>query len=350
MEDWKNFISKKLLPELKGDLFWEKRLKSLEKEICPNGIHLAIFNEPYLSYILEGKKTIESRFSKNKIAPYKNVYTNDIVLLKLSGGPIIGICLISDIWHYLLVPESWKEMKKEYTISLCAQDPNFWQQRKSASYATLMRMKHIEHIKPIEFSKKDRRGWVVLKEKSDPNKSLNIKSTIIALSGKIGCGKTTLSNALSSKLSCPSVSFGHYIRKEAKRRGLEQTRDSLQQLGGELLKDPNKLCLDVLSSISWSSNQNIIVDGVRHKCILEELHKLKPKSKILLVYIDVKENIRLDRLKKRNSSDYIELIKIESHITEIDVKEILKNRADIVVDGELPVTDLIQKIISMLEV
>ncbi|MCI9434957.1 MAG: hypothetical protein HFI86_06785 [Bacilli bacterium] len=36
-------------------------------------IHLGIFSEPYLTYMLEGKKTIESRFSKNKIVPYNKI-------------------------------------------------------------------------------------------------------------------------------------------------------------------------------------------------------------------------------------------------------------------------------------
>lgn len=39
-------------------------------QIRKKKIHLGIFNEPCLSYMLDRKKTIESRFSKNKIAPY----------------------------------------------------------------------------------------------------------------------------------------------------------------------------------------------------------------------------------------------------------------------------------------
>ena len=345
MDDWKKFLNKKLLPELENDSYW---IDQISHSTFSTGLHLAIFNEPYLSYIMEGEKTIESRFSKNKIAPYKNAYVNDIILLKLSGGPIIGLCQISDIWHYILDPKSWERMRKEYTISLCAQDPSFWRQREGASYATLMRLKNIKRIKPLPFIKKDRRGWVVLKHKSDIKEPLNIKSTIIAMSGKIGSGKSTLADALSSKLSWPSVSFGGYIRNEAKKKQLKHTRDSLQQLGGELLKNPNLLCSNVLSSISWNTDQCVIVDGIRHRSILDELHKLNPNSNIIFVYVDVNEKKRLDRLKKRNSNDYIELIKIESHFTETDVKKFLKDRADLVVDGDLPLNDLVQKIVSKL--
>ena len=38
--------------------------------VVKNNVHVAIVNEPFLGYIKNGKKTIESRFTKNKIAPY----------------------------------------------------------------------------------------------------------------------------------------------------------------------------------------------------------------------------------------------------------------------------------------
>lgn len=349
MKQWNTFINKQLLPELIGDSFWEEKIVSMEKNLILDGFHLAIFNEPYLSYIFQGKKTIESRFSINKIAPYKNVFANDIVLLKLSGGPVIGICQISDIWHYRLDPKSWKEMRKEYTSSLCAQDPNFWRQRERASYATLMKIRKIRKIRPIKFIKKDRRGWVVLKHRTESYELLDIKSTILAIAGKIGSGKSTLTNALSKKLSWSAVSFGSYIRDEAKKMGIEQNRLNLQQLGAELLKNPEKLCMNVLSSASWNSDQNLLIDGIRHKNILKALYKLKPNLKIIFIYVDIKEDTRIKRLKKRTSDDYKILKEIESHSTEVDVINILQNNADIIVDGELPTNDLVQKIVSKLK-
>ena len=51
-------------------------------EPSPFSVHLAILLEPYLQYILDGTKTVESRFSKNRIAPYNMVEPGDVVLLK----------------------------------------------------------------------------------------------------------------------------------------------------------------------------------------------------------------------------------------------------------------------------
>jgi ASC-1-like (ASCH) protein len=127
------------------------------------GLHLAIFVEPYLRYILEGKKTVESRFSERRVAPYESVRRDDVILLKKSGGPIVGLCQATDIWYYELDPQSWRNIRTGFSKMLCAQDPDFWNQRKSAEFATLIRLTNVLKINPFKYVKSDRRGWVVLK-------------------------------------------------------------------------------------------------------------------------------------------------------------------------------------------
>lgn len=65
-------------------------LKKEFNDIKNRTIHLGVFTEPYLSLMLNGVKTIESRFSKNKILPYNQISKNDIVIIKKSGGQILG--------------------------------------------------------------------------------------------------------------------------------------------------------------------------------------------------------------------------------------------------------------------
>lgn len=130
---------------------------------APFGLHLAVLVEPYLRYILEGKKTVESRFSERRIAPYGNVQRDDVILLKRSGGPILGLCQVSNRWYYELDPPSWNEIRIEFSKMLCAQDPEFWRQRASAEFATLISLRNVLKIQPIKYSKNDRRGWVVMK-------------------------------------------------------------------------------------------------------------------------------------------------------------------------------------------
>jgi hypothetical protein len=125
-------------------------------------IHLAVFTEPYLGYILAGQKTIESRFSITRKAPYEQVSPGDLILLKKTGGPICGFCRVTNVWFYQLTPKSFVEIQRQFSKQICAQDPQFWESRREAQFATLMRIDDVAEIPPIAVSKKDRRGWVVL--------------------------------------------------------------------------------------------------------------------------------------------------------------------------------------------
>jgi hypothetical protein len=152
-----------LLPSVQGDTFWESYFEYfITQECSPFALHLAVMVEPYLQFVLDGKKTIESRFSVHRCPPYKKAQKGDVIFLKQSGGPIVGICQISDAWFYQLDPVSWITIKKDFAAAICAQDPEFWTTREAASFATLLRIKHVKPIEPIPYAKRDRRGWVVL--------------------------------------------------------------------------------------------------------------------------------------------------------------------------------------------
>lgn len=156
-----------LLSAVQGDPFWENYLMELKTPFSATfSLHLAIFVEPYLQFILEGKKTVESRFSSRRFAPYNRVDKGDVVLLKQSSGPIVGVCQVNYAWFYELDPESLQTLKKDFAVAICAQDSDFWKQREAASFATLMRIENVKSISPIKFTKRDRRGWVVIHESS----------------------------------------------------------------------------------------------------------------------------------------------------------------------------------------
>lgn len=128
-------------------------------------IHLAILVEPYLTYMLDGRKTIESRFSVKRCAPFEQIGAGDIILLKKTAGPIVGICRALNAWFYSIEPESWESMQ-HFSAEICAEDPNFWESRRHASFATLIHVHDVESIDPIPVKKRDRRGWVVVREKT----------------------------------------------------------------------------------------------------------------------------------------------------------------------------------------
>lgn len=144
------------------DDYWQSLLAGFTVG-TKNTIHLGVFIEPYLQLIIEGKKTIESRFSINRTAPYCKVEDGDLLLLKRSGGPIVGICQITQAWSYVLDKDKWDTLKTQYAKALCIQSPAFWEQKRNANYATLMKVRHVRPIEPaILFIKSDRRGWLAL--------------------------------------------------------------------------------------------------------------------------------------------------------------------------------------------
>jgi len=130
-------------------------------------MHLGIFVEPFLTYILSGQKTVESRFSARQVPPFGCVCAGDIILLKRSGGSIIGLCQVSNVWMYRLNASTWNGIRSEFAEAMCAQDPEFWQMRSRASYATLMRLADVVPIAPLAYPKRDRRGWVVIRSTID---------------------------------------------------------------------------------------------------------------------------------------------------------------------------------------
>ena len=124
--------------------------------------HLAIFREPYLQFIIEGRKTVESRFSKNRCAPYDSVADGDVLLLKLSGGDIVGLCVVEKVWFYQLDPKSLKFIREKFGAAICPVDETFWEDRKQSAYASLMRITQVTMIDNVKIDKRDRRGWMVL--------------------------------------------------------------------------------------------------------------------------------------------------------------------------------------------
>lgn len=155
---------------LARDANWSARFSCAMSNKGALGLHIGVFVQPYLDYLLQGKKTVESRFSSVRCAPFKCVSQGDLVLLKLSGGPIVGIAEIEHVWSYELDPSSWKDIRRHFTQSLCAQDPAFWESRKHASFATLMKIARVSRLPPTFWPKRDRRGWVVIK----PNDNASI--------------------------------------------------------------------------------------------------------------------------------------------------------------------------------
>jgi ASC-1-like (ASCH) protein len=156
----------KLLASLKRSApmnkYWKLKLKTIGKKSAK--VHLAMFTGPFLNLILAGTKTIESRFSTNRIAPFNRINTGDIIILKKSGGQIEAICEAGQVHFYSEINmKALKEIDVTYGVRIASKfEKGFWGKRKNAKYGTLIELKEISPLHNLYCEKKDRRGWVVL--------------------------------------------------------------------------------------------------------------------------------------------------------------------------------------------
>jgi len=161
MPEWTSSLVDEISTHLQPHPYWGPRL-STSPPNSTGAIHLAVFVEPFLQFVLEGNKTVESRFSTNRCAPYQSVQAGDVLLLKRSSGPVVAIAEVGQVWFYELDPAAWRIIKSKFGPLLRIEDPEFWRQKSSACFATLMRLERVEAIPPVSCAKRDRRGWVVL--------------------------------------------------------------------------------------------------------------------------------------------------------------------------------------------
>lgn len=179
--------------------------------------------------------------------------------------------------------------------------------------------------------------------------SKRMKTILICFAGRIGSGKTTVSKVVADTLKWQRASFGDCVRMEAFRQGLDESRQVLQRLGESLVEDPDKFCRLLLKKYSWKPGQNLIIDGIRHSKILDSLRKLTDPSEVFLVFVSTDEKIIKKRFAEENPLRKDDLMSIEAHSTETEVKTILPAKSSLIVDGARPIKILVKEIMAWLK-
>lgn len=151
-----------LTPRLAAQPFWLRRVEQCLSETASSRLHLAVFHEPFLTLLLDGKKTIESRFSVNRIAPYHRIARDDVILLKRNAGPVVGVALAGDPGFYEMDAAAWGDIRARFAAAICAPGEQFWAERAQARYATLIPIRAATAFPAVPVAKRDRRGWVVI--------------------------------------------------------------------------------------------------------------------------------------------------------------------------------------------
>ena len=124
---------------------------------------------------------------------------------------------------------------------------------------------------------------------------------IVCLTGMPGAGKSTIADGLKLK-GYDTISMGNAIREEAKRLGLDPTRENLGELMLELREKngPGAVAELIKPQIESSSVDVIVIDGVRSN---DEIQVLRSLGTVKLLAIHASTNTRFDFLQKRGRSD-----------------------------------------------
>jgi len=164
MSAWPYPLVDQLQSAVRANEVWSDTLWRLSHgNLAHCRVHVAVLVEPYLRLILAGSKTVESRFARRRYAPYGCLRSGDVILLKKAGGPIMGMCEAAEVSFHERHDGSWQSIRDTFAQDLCAIDEVFWQQRETTSYATLVVLSRVcRLVPPLDFHKRDRRGWVVL--------------------------------------------------------------------------------------------------------------------------------------------------------------------------------------------
>lgn len=165
-------------------------------------------------------------------------------------------------------------------------------------------------------------------------------SRIVALSGRMGSGKTTAAFLLACRLAWLHVSFGDYVRDIANLREVSPTRRNLQEIGMQLTDGGmERFCREVLKHSGWRPGFSAVVDGIRHVSAVEAIRDLVRPTGVLHVHLEAPEGVRQDRLRRRGDSTF----RIDGlHPVEAEVSALLPRAADVVISTDRSESDLVQ--------
>ena len=121
--------------------------------------HLAIMRNPWMDYLIQGIKTIESRISQKRIAPWRQVEQDDWIYFRLSGDFVVthkaqvrGVAYHSGIG----ILDKLRRYKNEIGI-----DATYIRSKLKCNYLTLM---WLDTVIPLEenvfpHTQKGQKAW-----------------------------------------------------------------------------------------------------------------------------------------------------------------------------------------------
>ena len=179
---------------------------------------------------------------------------------------------------------------------------------------------------------------------------------IIGLTGRNAAGKGAVADIL-KKHSFVYHSLSDTLREELKKKGKEESRTNLIQIGNDLRNSGGPSVLADLMIKNLISSESHIVDSIRNPSEVDSLNRKYDNHIFNLFLVDADQKIRFDRLKKRgrkgDSSSWEEFVHQESLEEKSDdpnKQQLLAtiSKADFVIDNSGSLADLEKNVLGIL--
>lgn len=134
-------------------------------------VHVAIVSPQCLARILDGRKTMESRLSATRRAPFGRVGRGDSVYFKASGGGFGAMATVGAVVTLAgLTPRGVRDVRKAHEPAVMG-GAAYWHAKRGSKYGTLVTLKDVcacnrgpTYRKPGEAP--SRNAWFVLDAKA----------------------------------------------------------------------------------------------------------------------------------------------------------------------------------------
>lgn len=119
--------------------------------------HIAIMKKSWglIPKIISGEKTIESRWYKNRIAPWNKIQAGDLVYFKNSGESVTVVAKVSNVLQFTnLDKEQFMDIIDKYADKICLKTRDYNEYYKSKNYCILIFLTEVKEIeKPFNIDK-----------------------------------------------------------------------------------------------------------------------------------------------------------------------------------------------------